>query len=76
MPPYSFNMDGPYGPGPVPMMTDADKMRAEMSGGPPSQIKEERNKESPSPNEHPSKSNVQVSKTCYFRAKSSNSQTL
>lgn len=50
-------MDPAYGP--VPMMTEADKMRAEMGGGPPPQIKEERNKESSSPNDHP-KSSSQV----------------
>lgn len=52
MPPYPYNMDPAYGS--VPLLTEAEKMRAEMGGGPsPVQIKEERNKESSSPNDHP-----------------------
>lgn len=59
MPPYPYNMDPAFGP--VSMITEAEKMRAEMSGGPPPQIKEERNKESSSPHDHP-KSMGQVKK--------------
>lgn len=51
-------MDPNYGP--VPMMTDAEKMRA-MAVAEAVNIKEERNKESSSPNDHP-KSGTQVQK--------------
>lgn len=51
-------MDPGYGP--VPMMSDAEKMRA-MAVAEAVNIKEERNKESSSPNDHP-KSGTQVMK--------------
>lgn len=50
MPPYPYSMDPAFGP--VPMLTEADKMR-EMAASQSPQIKEERSKDSSSPNDHP-----------------------
>lgn len=49
MPPYPYGMDPAFGP--VPIMSEADKMR-EIANQLP-QIKEERSKDSSSPNDHP-----------------------
>uniref|UniRef100_A0A336KAU8 CSON004388 protein n=1 Tax=Culicoides sonorensis TaxID=179676 RepID=A0A336KAU8_CULSO len=54
---YPFMQDPAYGP--MSMMSDADKMRA-MAAAEASNIKEERNKDSSSPNDHP-KSGTQQS---------------
>lgn len=50
MSPYPYGMDNPYGP--VQIIADADKMR-EISSNQSPQIKEERSKESSSPNDLP-----------------------
>lgn len=54
-------MDPAYGP--VPMMSDAEKMRA-LAVAEALNIKEERNKESSSPNDHP-KSGTQVNEMSF-----------